>query len=80
MKALTPIAAGQEIFNDYGSLPRSDLLRRYGYITRNYAKYDVVEISLDLIKSTTADLCKSGGIGEPDRILERVRSIDVLVL
>ncbi len=46
------ISKGQEIFNDYGALPRSDLLRRYGYITDNYTKYDVAEISIDLILST----------------------------
>ena len=44
MKALKPIKAGEEIFNDYGPLPRSDLLRRYGYITDTYAQYDVAEI------------------------------------
>ncbi|KAF2680571.1 SET domain-containing protein [Lentithecium fluviatile CBS 122367] len=49
MKALKPIKAGEEIFNDYGPLPRSDLLRRYGYITDNYAQYDVVEIPHDLV-------------------------------
>ncbi|KAF1957412.1 SET domain-containing protein [Byssothecium circinans] len=49
MKALAPIKAGEEIFNDYGPLPRSDLLRRYGYITDNYARYDVVEIPFDLV-------------------------------
>lgn len=49
MKALKPIQAGEEIFNDYGPLPRSDLLRRYGYITDNYAQYDVVEIPFELV-------------------------------
>ncbi|KAF2733543.1 SET domain-containing protein [Polyplosphaeria fusca] len=49
MKALKPIKAGEEIFNDYGPLPRSDLLRRYGYITDNYAQYDVVELPFDLV-------------------------------
>lgn len=49
MKATKPIPAGSEIFNDYGPLPRSDLLRRYGYITPNYAQYDVVEIPFDLV-------------------------------
>lgn len=38
------IAAGEEIFNDYGEMPRSDLLRRYGYVTDNYKKFDVVEL------------------------------------
>jgi N-lysine methyltransferase SETD6 len=49
MKALKPIATGEELFNDYGPLPRSDLLRRYGYITPNYAKYDVVEIPQNIV-------------------------------
>jgi N-lysine methyltransferase SETD6 len=48
MKATKPIKAGDEIFNDYGPLPRSDLLRMYGYITENYAQYDVVEFKHDL--------------------------------
>jgi SET domain-containing protein 6 len=54
MKALKPITAGEEIFNDYGSLPRSDLLRRYGYVTDNYAQYDVVEIPAELITELLA--------------------------
>jgi len=49
MKALKPISAGEEIFNDYGPLPRSDLLRRYGYITDNYTQYDVAEVSMELV-------------------------------
>ncbi|KAL5121666.1 Ribosomal lysine N-methyltransferase 4 [Pleosporales sp. CAS-2024a] len=53
MKALKTISAGEEIFNDYGPLPRSDLLRRYGYVTDNYAQYDVVEINMDLVTDVT---------------------------
>lgn len=49
MKALRHIRAGEEILNDYGPLPRADLLRRYGYITDNYTQYDVVEISQQLV-------------------------------
>lgn len=49
MKATKPIQAGQEIFNDYGPLPRSDLLRMYGYVTSNYAQYDVVEFEHTLL-------------------------------
>ncbi|KAK5047984.1 hypothetical protein LTR84_006174 [Exophiala bonariae] len=49
MKATKPISQGEQIFNDYGPLPRSDLLRMYGYLTDNYAQYDVVEISYDLL-------------------------------
>jgi N-lysine methyltransferase SETD6 len=46
MRAIKPIKKGDELFNDYGELPRSDLLRRYGYVTDNYAPYDVVELPL----------------------------------
>ncbi|KAF1813298.1 SET domain-containing protein [Eremomyces bilateralis CBS 781.70] len=49
MKAIKPIVRGEQIFNDYGPLPRSELLRRYGYITDNYAIHDVVEIPSDVI-------------------------------
>jgi N-lysine methyltransferase SETD6 len=49
MKATKLIKAGEEIFNDYGPLPRSDLLRMYGYVTENYAQHDVVEIDHDLL-------------------------------
>lgn len=49
MRALQPIAKGEEVLNDYGPLPRSDLLRRYGYITPEYAQYDVVEIPQSLV-------------------------------
>jgi N-lysine methyltransferase SETD6 len=45
MRSTAPIKAGEQIFNDYGPLPRSDLLRMYGFITPNYAQYDVVELS-----------------------------------
>ncbi|KAI9818524.1 MAG: hypothetical protein M1827_000583 [Pycnora praestabilis] len=55
MKALKPIRKGEEIFNDYGSLPRSDLLRRYGYITDNYGQYDVVELPTAAISDTAAE-------------------------
>lgn len=49
MKSTKPIQKGEEIFNDYGELPRSDLLRRYGYVTDNYSQYDVVEFPLETI-------------------------------
>ena len=49
MRSIRDIQKGEEILNDFGPLPRSELLRRYGYVTNSYAKYDVVEIPLDLI-------------------------------
>ncbi|KAL3480675.1 hypothetical protein BJX99DRAFT_254343 [Aspergillus californicus] len=59
MKAIKPISGGEEIFNDYGEIPRADLLRRYGYVTDNYAPFDVVELSLDL-------LCSCAGLRDSD--------------
>ncbi|KAK5153270.1 hypothetical protein LTR04_006246 [Oleoguttula sp. CCFEE 6159] len=56
MRATKSIQAGEEVFNDYGPLPRSDLLRRYGYITPKYAQHDVVEISRStIVDVVTAD-------------------------
>jgi SET domain-containing protein 6 len=58
MKATRAINAGDEIFNDYGPLPRSDLLRMYGYITDNYAQYDVVEISSQAVYDAAEEIRK----------------------
>lgn len=55
MRAIKPIPKGEEILNDYGQLPRSDLLRRYGYVTENYAPFDVAEICTKTILSTFTD-------------------------
>ncbi|KAL2815935.1 hypothetical protein BJX63DRAFT_430530 [Aspergillus granulosus] len=75
MKAIKPILAGEEIFNDYGEIPRADLLRRYGYITDNYAPYDVVELSLD-------QLCSAAGLSdskiENQPRLQLLESLDLL--
>lgn len=49
MRTTRPVRSGDEILNDYGELPRSELLRRYGYVTDNYAQYDTVEISEGLV-------------------------------
>jgi SET domain-containing protein 6 len=64
MKSVKPIQKGDEVFNDYGPLPRSDLLRRYGYVTENYAQYDVIEISIGLITEVATKEC--GGLSEVD--------------
>ncbi|KAJ4984821.1 SET domain-containing protein [Stagonosporopsis vannaccii] len=38
------IKAGTEILNYYGAMPSSEVLRRYGYVTPEYSRYDEVEI------------------------------------
>jgi SET domain-containing protein 6 len=55
MVASTSVKKGQEIFNDYGQRPRSDLLRRYGYITDNAKKWDVVELDIETIVQTARE-------------------------
>lgn len=60
MIALKDIASGQQIYNDFGQLPRSDLLRRYGYITDNYKKWDVVEVDIDTITQAADEINKAG--------------------
>ena len=59
MKAIKPIKAGEECFNDYGPLPRSELLRMYGYVTDNYKQYDVVEFEHDLLENVAGNKAKS---------------------
>lgn len=57
MVSMERIVKGEEILNDYGDLPRSDLLRRYGYITDTYSQYDVVEIATSRIIALAATQC-----------------------
>lgn len=61
MIALKNIPSGQQIFNDFGQLPRSDLLRRYGYITDNYKKWDVVEVDIETVTRAAAKYNKLQG-------------------
>ncbi|RYP02241.1 hypothetical protein DL764_005883 [Monosporascus ibericus] len=56
--SLRPITAGEEVLNYYGPLGNGELLRRYGYVTSKHARYDVVEISWDLVVSVLKDTLK----------------------
>ncbi len=60
MIALKDIALGQQIYNDFGQLPRSDLLRRYGYVTDNYKRWDVVEVDIETITQAADEINKIG--------------------
>ncbi|KAM0328848.1 hypothetical protein ACHAQA_005264 [Verticillium albo-atrum] len=44
------IKGGEQILNYYGPLPTSELLRRYGYVTPEHRRYDVVEVPWTLVK------------------------------
>lgn len=76
MKSLNPIKKGEQIFNDYGPLPRSDLLRRYGYVTDKYAPYDVVELSTELIARVIAD-CRGMTQAEVDAAVSDIQNLTV---
>lgn len=39
------VSAGTEILNYYGAMPSSEVLRRYGYVTPEYRRYDEFEIT-----------------------------------
>lgn len=64
MKTIRNVPAGEELFNDYGPLPRSELLLRYGYVTDRYEQYDIVIFPME-------DCLKAADIesGEPPEAL-----------
>jgi N-lysine methyltransferase SETD6 len=55
MTSLREIKAGEEVLNYYGPLPNGELLRRYGYTSDKHTRYDVVEISWDLVKEVLVE-------------------------
>lgn len=71
MRASKAITKGQEIFNDYGERPRSDLLRRYGYITDSAKKWDIIELDRTAVIQIAGD---HHGLSEGERT-ERVRRV-----
>lgn len=48
------IKAGDEILNYYGAMPTSEVLRRYGYVTPEYSRYDEVEVSRSAVTKALA--------------------------
>lgn len=49
--SLREIKAGEEVLNYYGPLANGELLRRYGYVTPKHGRWDVVELSWDLVSA-----------------------------
>ncbi|KFY21405.1 hypothetical protein V493_07452 [Pseudogymnoascus sp. VKM F-4281 (FW-2241)] len=82
MRTIKAIQSGEEILNDYGQLPRSDLLRRYGYVTDKYAPFDVAEVSTSSItdhiyQDLGGDLKVYLGASEIEARLELAKREDV---
>lgn len=74
MIALRPIKQGEEILNDYGQLPRSDLLRRYGYVTDRYRKWDVVELSIETVTEACHHVRNLTEVEKQERVTIEVSS------
>lgn len=55
--------AGTEILNYYGAMPSSEVLRRYGYVTPEYRRYDEVEIRRNAV---AVALCSATGLSASD--------------
>ncbi|KAF1923363.1 SET domain-containing protein RMS1 [Didymella exigua CBS 183.55] len=66
------IKAGTEILNYYGAMPSSEVLRRYGYITTEYHRYDEVEIPRSAVAQA---LGRATGLS-PSELLEMGIEID----
>ncbi|ODH44722.1 hypothetical protein ACO22_00800 [Paracoccidioides brasiliensis] len=76
MKSIKSIRKGEEIFNDYGELPRAELLRRYGYVTDSYAQYDEAEVPIQTICRVAGLKSSTPGPDEPR--LEFLDDLEVL--
>lgn len=46
MKAIKPIAKGEQIYNFYGELPNSEILRKYGYVEVPSSKFEFAQITM----------------------------------
>jgi N-lysine methyltransferase SETD6 len=57
MRSIRAIPKGQQIYNTYGNLPNSDLLRRYGYVIPD-SRDDIVEIPFEMIVETVPFMTK----------------------
>ncbi|KAI4653274.1 hypothetical protein J4E93_001036 [Alternaria ventricosa] len=51
MSLRSTLPAGSEVLNYYGPLPTSELLRRYGYVTPEHQRYDVVELPWSFVRA-----------------------------
>jgi N-lysine methyltransferase SETD6 len=72
LRSIRAIPKGQQIYNTYGNLPNSDLLRRYGYVIAG-SKDDIVEIPSEMIIETISSLAK----GEVQRRIELLEEEEI---
>lgn len=72
MVASKAIKKGEEILNDYGQRPRSDLLRRYGYITNNGKEWDVVELDFETVFQVASEYSSLLGTDREKRVFSQI--------
>ncbi|KAI4663929.1 uncharacterized protein J4E88_010779 [Alternaria novae-zelandiae] len=63
------LPAGSEVLNYYGPLPTSELLRRYGYVTPEHARYDVAELSWSLVRAALVEQ-----LSVPEEVVSKVEA------
>ena len=80
MIAVRDIAKGDEIFNTYGPLGNSELLRRYGFVEENNP-HNSVTIFVDDVLEVVAEEIVEGASGQSstEKEQEKARLIDVLL-
>lgn len=74
MVATKPIAAGEQVYNTYGSISSAELLRRYGYVEGAHAAYEVFEFDTAAVLGAAAGRLHVAA-NELRRRVERLESL-----
>lgn len=68
MRSIREISEDEQIYNTYGNLPNSDLLRRYGYVIAG-SRDDIVEVPSEMVIDVVSSLPK-------DEVQRRIDILD----
>ncbi|CCD26265.1 ribosomal lysine N-methyltransferase NDAI_0H00910 [Naumovozyma dairenensis CBS 421] len=71
MLAIKPIKKGEQVYNTYGELPNSELLRKYGYVEWGGSQFDYGEVPFDLVIKVLGET-----FAVSDKLVSRI--IDIL--
>lgn len=75
MRAIKPIAKGEQVYNTYSDLPNAEILRRYGYVEQQGSAHDFAEVPLDIIRKFFAENT-SLSLETVDDVLSVLREIE----
>ncbi|CAR23146.1 ribosomal lysine N-methyltransferase [Lachancea thermotolerans CBS 6340] len=70
MVAVADIPSGEQIYNNYGEYPNSELLRRYGYVEWSGSKFDCGEMPLETLLKAI-EVC----LEAPRRLIDKLVEI-----